>query len=75
MLYREINKLCGQNVEFVNVKPGDKYSNHWAFQRQYRFGWWSAVIGWGMDMSELPGEMRKTKVKILVWSSKNMQWP
>ena len=40
MLYREIiavcfeihtkhiNKLCGQNVEFLNVKPGDTYSNH-----------------------------------------------
>ena len=44
MLYREImavcsqihtkhilvNALCGQNVEFVNVKPGGKYSDHWA---------------------------------------------
>jgi hypothetical protein len=42
MLYREIiavrseihtkhiNTLCGQNVEFVNVKPGGTYSNHWA---------------------------------------------
>ena len=41
MLYREIiavfsqihtkhiNTLCGQNVEFVNVKPGGTYSNHW----------------------------------------------
>jgi hypothetical protein len=41
MLYREIiavcseihtehiNALCGQNVEFVNVKPGGTYSNHW----------------------------------------------
>jgi len=25
-------KVCGQNVEFVNVKPGGKYSNHWASQ-------------------------------------------
>jgi hypothetical protein len=54
MLYREINAvcseihtkhintLCGQNVEFVNVKPGGTYSNHravkgqtasWAFER------------------------------------------
>ena len=24
--------VCFQNVEFVNVKPGGKYSNHWAFQ-------------------------------------------
>jgi hypothetical protein len=42
MLYREkiavcseihtkhINTLCGQNVEFVNVKPGGTHSNHWA---------------------------------------------
>jgi hypothetical protein len=43
MLYREktavfseihtkhINTLCGQNVEFVYVKPGGTYSNHWGF--------------------------------------------
>jgi hypothetical protein len=42
MLYREIiavcseihtkhtKTLCGQNVEFVDVKPGGIYSNHWA---------------------------------------------
>jgi len=42
MLYREIiavcseirtkhiNTLCGQNVEFVNVKRGGMYSDHWA---------------------------------------------
>ena len=42
MLYREIiavcsqihtehiNTLCGQNVEFVNVKPLGTYSKHWA---------------------------------------------
>ena len=42
MLYREIiavcseihtkhiNTLCGQNVEFVNVKPGCAFSDHWA---------------------------------------------
>ena len=41
MLYREIiavcsqihtkhiNTLCGQNVGFVNVKPGGTYSDHW----------------------------------------------
>ena len=40
MLYREIiavcsqihtkhiNTLCGQNVEIVNVKPGNTYSNY-----------------------------------------------
>jgi hypothetical protein len=45
MLYREIiavgseihtkhiNTLCGQNVEFVNVKPCGAYSNHWALNR------------------------------------------
>jgi hypothetical protein len=44
MLYREIiavcsqiqtkhiNTLCGRNVEFVNVKPGGTYSNHWALK-------------------------------------------
>ena len=45
MLYREINAvcseiihtkhtntLCGQNVEFVNVKPGGTYSNHSALK-------------------------------------------
>ena len=41
MLYREViavcsqihtkhtNTLCGQNVEFGNVKPGGAYSDHW----------------------------------------------
>jgi len=46
MLYREIiavcsqihtkhiNTLCGQNVEFLNVKPGGtySYSDHWALE-------------------------------------------
>jgi hypothetical protein len=27
---KHINSLCGQNVEFVNVKHGGTYSNHWA---------------------------------------------
>jgi hypothetical protein len=27
-----INTMCGQNVEFVNVKPGGTYSNHWALK-------------------------------------------
>jgi hypothetical protein len=42
MLYSEIiavcsqihtkhtNKLCGQNVEFLSVKRGGTYSDHWA---------------------------------------------
>ena len=78
MLYREIiavcseihtkhlNTVCGQNVELVNIKPRGKYSDHWAFQNQYRFGWRSAVIFWGMDVSVLPGEMREPQVQILV---------
>jgi len=44
MLYREIiavcsqidtkhkNTLCGQKVEFVNVKPGGTYSDRWALE-------------------------------------------
>jgi len=24
--------MCGQNVEFVNVKPGGTYSYHWALE-------------------------------------------
>jgi hypothetical protein len=44
MLYREIiavcseihtkyiNTLCGQNVKFVNVKPGGAYSNNLALE-------------------------------------------
>ena len=44
MLYREIIAVCshihakllnttrGQNVEFLNVKPGGTYSNQWALQ-------------------------------------------
>jgi hypothetical protein len=27
---KHVNTLCGQNVEFVNVKPGGTYSYHWA---------------------------------------------
>ena len=46
MLYREIiavcseirtkhiNTLCGQRVEFVNVKPSGTYSNNWALSDQ-----------------------------------------
>ena len=25
-----INTLCGQDVEFVDIKPGGLYSDHWA---------------------------------------------
>jgi len=27
-----INTLCGKNVEFVSVKPGGTYSDHWALK-------------------------------------------
>jgi hypothetical protein len=27
---KHINTLCGQNVEFLNVKPGGTYSDHCA---------------------------------------------
>jgi hypothetical protein len=44
MMYREINAVCsqihtkrtntvcGQNVEFLNVKAGGTYSDHWALE-------------------------------------------
>jgi hypothetical protein len=32
---KHINTLCGQNVEFVNVKPGGTYSNYWALKGQW----------------------------------------
>jgi hypothetical protein len=31
---QHIHKLCGQNVVFVNVKPGGTYSDHWASKRE-----------------------------------------
>ena len=57
MLYREviavcsqihtkhISTLCGQNVEFVDIKPGGTYSNHWALEGyiQYRPSAYRAV--------------------------------
>jgi hypothetical protein len=32
---KHINTLCGQNAEFVNIKPGGTYRNHWALKRKY----------------------------------------
>ena len=29
---KHINTLCGQNVEFVNVKACGTYSAHWALE-------------------------------------------
>jgi hypothetical protein len=31
---KHINTLCGQNVEFVNVKHGSTRSNYWDFKLQ-----------------------------------------
>ena len=27
---KHMNTLCGQTVEFLNVKPGGTYTNQWA---------------------------------------------
>ena len=47
MLYREIiaicselrtehiNTVCGQKVEFFNVKPGGTYRNHWTLKGHF----------------------------------------
>jgi hypothetical protein len=32
---KHINTLCGQNVEFVNVKPAGAHSDHWAVTVNY----------------------------------------
>jgi hypothetical protein len=29
---KHINTLCGQNVQFLYVKPDGTYSDHWALQ-------------------------------------------
>ena len=29
---KHINTVCGQNVEFVSVKLGGTYSDHWALK-------------------------------------------
>jgi len=29
---KHINTLCGKNVEFVNVKAGGTYSDHWVLE-------------------------------------------
>ena len=29
---KHINVLCGQNVEFLSVKPDGTYSDHWALK-------------------------------------------
>jgi hypothetical protein len=34
-----INTLCGQNVQFVNVKHGGTYSNHWALEGYLKQKW------------------------------------
>jgi hypothetical protein len=37
---KHINTLCGQNVEFVNVKPGGTYSNHNDLKHWIVFSCW-----------------------------------
>jgi hypothetical protein len=32
---KHINTLCGQNVEFLNVKLGGTYIDHWALDGEY----------------------------------------
>jgi len=34
---KHINTLCGQKGEFVNVKPGGTYSDHWALEGELEF--------------------------------------
>jgi len=29
---KQINRICGQNVELLDVKPGGTYYNHWALK-------------------------------------------
>jgi len=45
---KHVNTLCGQNVEFVNVKPGGTYSNHWALKGQIPYAGW-LLIGHGVE--------------------------
>ena len=33
---KHINRLCGQNVELLNVTPGGKYSDHWALNVSWK---------------------------------------
>ena len=33
---KHINTLCGMKVEFVNVKPGGTYSDHWLWRGLYK---------------------------------------
>jgi hypothetical protein len=51
---KHINTLCGQNVEFVNVKPGGTYSNRWAFKGLKR-----NVISFEMEFVSYKGIYRK----------------
>jgi len=36
---KHINTLCGHNVQWLNVKSGGTYSNHWAEKRQIHLGY------------------------------------
>jgi hypothetical protein len=32
---KHLKTLCGQNVEYPNIKPGGTYSNHWALKAKF----------------------------------------
>jgi hypothetical protein len=51
---KHINTLCGQNVEFFNVKAGGTYNNHWAIKKivfiemtVLFFFMWKWSVPWG----------------------------
>ena len=46
---KHINTLCVQNAEFVNVKPGGTYSNHWARRIKEKI---QTQIFWEQDAGE-----------------------
>jgi hypothetical protein len=50
---KHINTLCGQNVEFVDVKPGGTYSDHWALSVNTLF-WLSFCTVWTKSKSAAP---------------------
>jgi hypothetical protein len=45
---RHIHTLCGQNLEFVNVKPGGTYNYHWDIEGNYH-----AVMYCGVTVSRI----------------------
>ena len=45
---KHINTLCGQNVEFVNVKRRDTYSEHWVVNL------WPSIYNYPVDVNPPP---------------------